>query len=96
MCIVCINTPPTLSLSLFSLFISIPLLPSLPLSLSLLPNFSPSLPLSLSSQDETLVHCSLSPLDNPEFTFDVEFEGEVYDVSALILHVLVAKSLIDD
>ena len=42
-----------------------------------------SLPLpSLFSQDETLVHCSLSPLENPEFTFDVEFEGEVYDVSA--------------
>ena len=32
-------------------------------------------------QDETLVHCSLSPLENPEFTFDVEFEGEVYEVS---------------
>ena len=85
-----------LSLSLsITLFSSLSFI-SLPPSLSLPSLFSPSLPLSLSSQDETLVHCSLSPLENPEFTFDVEFEGEVYDVSVLTLHVLEAKSLIDN
>ncbi len=71
-------------------WLSFSLLPSLPwLSFSFLPSLPCSLPLffyfsPLSSQDETLVHCSLSPLENPEFTFNVEFEGEVYDVSALL------------
>ena len=56
---------------------------SLSLTHSLTHSLTPSLSslFSLFSQDETLVHCSLSPLENPEFTFDVEFEGEVYDVS---------------
>jgi len=30
--------------------------------------------------DETLVHCSLSRLENAHFTFEVEFESETYEV----------------
>ncbi len=32
-------------------------------------------------QDETLVHCSLSRLENPDFIFDVEFDGLLHEVS---------------
>ena len=30
--------------------------------------------------DETLVHCSIQPIDNPEFTFHVNFNGVDYEV----------------
>ncbi len=31
-------------------------------------------------QDETLVHCSLTRLENPDLTFEVEFESDMYEV----------------
>ncbi|XP_064388233.1 CTD small phosphatase-like protein 2-B, partial [Halichondria panicea] len=31
--------------------------------------------------DETLVHCSLTHLDNPDFTFNIDFSGTNYTVS---------------
>ncbi len=33
------------------------------------------------TQDETLVHCSLTHLDNPDFTFNIDFSGTNYTVS---------------
>ena len=32
-------------------------------------------------QDETLVHCSLSTLERPDFVFDVEFDGQLHEVN---------------
>lgn len=33
--------------------------------------------------DETLVHCTTSPIPNPDLTFSVEFNGEQFQVFAL-------------
>ena len=33
------------------------------------------------TQDETLVHCSLTHLDNPDFTFNIDLSGTNYIVS---------------
>ncbi len=33
------------------------------------------------SSDETLVHCSLAHLDKPDFMFEVEFDGQLHEVS---------------
>ena len=40
----------------------------------------PIFPPLLLNQDETLVHCSLNRLDNAHFTFEVEFENDMYEV----------------
>jgi CTD small phosphatase-like protein 2 len=40
---------------------------------------SPDLTLVL-DLDETLVHCSIEPISNPDLTFSVDFNGTLYDV----------------
>ena len=40
----------------------------------------PSRPTLVLDLDETLVHCSIDPIPNPDLTFKVDFNGTLYDV----------------